>query len=142
MTGHHMGLMRGATLLSRIETKLKRVECQYRQGVGMYFKCDISGISAEQLAAVSAVETLYSEQNMICNVMSFEPLVFELKPQFSAQMRERLMSNRVPHVLKGYTGQIVGNTLVVQKEAGADAPKRRRKRADQGNADIRTSEEV
>lgn len=107
----------------------------------MYFKCDISGISVEQLAAISAIETLYSEQSMACTVLALEPMVFELKPQLSAMMRQRLMADRVKIVLKGYTGEIKENTLVIQKETGSDAPKRTRKRASKSNADLLTSAE-
>lgn len=95
----------------------------------MYFKCSIAGISAEQLAACSAIETLYLEQSMPCVVKSLDPMVFELKPHLSAMMRERLMANRVESALHGYTGKIEGNELVVQKEASAEPVVSRRKRA-------------
>lgn len=108
----------------------------------MYFKCDTSGITIEQLTAITAVSTLFSEQSMTCTVTNINPITFDLKPQLSVQMRDRLLVNRVPHVIQGYVGKVEGNNFVIQKEAGADAPKRSRKRANKGDTDIRASEEV
>lgn len=106
----------------------------------MYFKCDISKITAPQLAACTAIATLYHEQSMPCVVTSLDPITFELKPHLSAQMRERLIANRVPTAAHGYTGQIVENTLVVQSEEAAKPTRRRKPRASTGDSDIQQSE--
>ena len=95
----------------------------------MYFKCDISKINAAKLAEVLAIDTLYSEQSMLSIILALEPLTFELKPQLSATMRERLIAKRVPAVLAGYVGKIEGNTLVIQKEAAAIPTPSKRQRA-------------
>lgn len=105
----------------------------------MYFKTDISGITTEQLAVISAVETLFQEQSMTCTVTSLDPISFELKPQLSELMRKRLIVDRVGVAAPNYTALVRGNELVIQKIAGVDAPKRTRKRADKGDTDLRES---
>ncbi len=95
----------------------------------MYFKCDYSKITTEQLATCLAISTLYHEQSMPAVVVGLSPITFELKPHLSAQMRERLMMNRVPVVAKGYVGEIKENTLVVSKEAPAKSTKGKGSRA-------------
>lgn len=95
----------------------------------MYFKCDINNITVQQLAALSAVESLYREQSMQCTVLSIEPMVTELKPQVSALMRERLFVQRIPNILKGHTARLEGNTLVISPEETVQPVKRGRPRA-------------
>ena len=105
----------------------------------MYFKCDITKITAEQLAACTAISTLYSEQSMPSVVVSLDPITFELKPHLSATMRERLIVNRVPVAVLGYQAEIKGNELVVSKAEAAKPRRKSRKGTDTSNTDIQES---
>ena len=93
----------------------------------MYFNCDADGITTQQLMVCTAISTLFHEQNMQCVVNSIDPLMFEVKPQMSTQMRERLIVNRVGAVLKGYEGKMEGHNLVVSKQAQESAGTRRKR---------------
>ena len=94
----------------------------------MYFKCDTSAITAPQLAAISAISTLFEEQNMKAVVLSLDPIMFETKAQLSGSMLKRLIVDRVPLVAFGHTGVMMENNLVISNENAQSAP-RSRKRA-------------
>lgn len=103
----------------------------------MYFKCDVSKITSEQLAVCMAVETLYREQSMPCALMSLKPMTFDVKPHFSERMRERLLRDRVPLVVQGYEGSLEeGNQLVVSPKKADKPIKRQSKRGSKGDSDL------
>jgi len=94
----------------------------------MYFKCDTSAITAPQLAAITAIATLFEEQNMKAVVLSIDPIMFETKAQLSGSMLKRLVIDRIPLVVPGYAGSMMENTLVISNE-NAQPAQRSRKRA-------------
>ena len=71
----------------------------------------------QQLTAINAIDTLFTEQNMRASVISLDPLVFEVKAQLSSPMLKRLIVDRVPIAISGYTGEIVGGNLVISQES-------------------------
>ena len=94
----------------------------------MYFKCDTSGITLPQLTAATAISTLFHEQNMKATVLELEPLTFEVKAQLTGPMLKRLIVDRVPLVIHGYSAQMLGGNLVISNESAQPA-KRSRQRA-------------
>lgn len=91
----------------------------------MYFKCDTSKIKLDQLTAIVAIDSLFNEQNMRACVISLEPLVFEVKAQLSSPMLKRLIVDRVPIAISGYTGELVGGNLVISQESTKPAKQTR-----------------
>lgn len=90
----------------------------------MYFNCDISNITTEQIAICSAIQTLFHEQSMPCIVTSLKPMSFECKQSLTPVMRERLLKNRVPIAINGYTAELEGTKLVVSKAKPVQSTKR------------------
>lgn len=85
----------------------------------MYFKCDYSKITAEQLATCVAVSSLFQEQSMSAVVSSIKPITFEIKNSLPKVMQERLLRDRIKHVAQGYTGVLGEHSIVIQKEKTA-----------------------
>jgi hypothetical protein len=103
----------------------------------MYFKCDVSKITSDQLAVCMAVETLYREQSMPCTVLSLKPITFDVKPHFSERMRERLLRDRVCLVIQGYKAELEeGNQLVISPEKANKPIKRKPKGGSESDADL------
>ena len=109
----------------------------------MYFKCDISKITSEQLAVCMAIETLYREQSMPCSVLSLKAITFDVKPHFSERMRERLLRDRVCLVLPGYEASLEeGNQLAVSPKKADKPVKRKPKGRSNSDSDLLGSEEL
>ena len=82
----------------------------------MYFKCKTGSLSVQQLALASAVESLFNKQSMDCIVAELSPMTFELKNNINETVAKRLLADRIPQVILGYTGEIKEGKLVVSKE--------------------------
>lgn len=75
-------------------------------------------------------------------ITNLEPITFELKPHLSAQMRDRLIVQRVPFAAHGYVGEVVENTLVISNAETKQPAKRGKPRASQSDADIQSSQDA
>ena len=71
------------------------------------------------------MDTLFTGRNMRASVKSLDPLVFEVKAQLSSPMLKRLIVDRVPIAISGYTGEIVGGNLVISQESTKPAKQTR-----------------
>lgn len=101
-----------------------------------FFKCDTTKITTQQLAAISAAESLFLEQNMALTVTSLDPITVNLKATLNETMIKRLFVDRVPIAIQGYIGKAEGGNLVIQKaETDKPTPKRGR-RASKSDSNI------
>lgn len=104
-----------------------------------FYKCDFTKISAETLAVIQAVESLFLEQSMTITVTSIDPIKVNLKATLSDTMIKRLFVDRVPMAAHGYEATHEDGYLVIQKKD--DQPvKKRRTRGSKGDSDIQSGE--
>lgn len=101
-----------------------------------YFHCDLAKITAEQMAVINSVESLFREQSINLTVTSIKPITVELKANLTDIMIQRLFIDRVPYAAQGYIGvKEDGNLVIQKKETDKPAPKPRKARSKR-NADL------
>lgn len=92
----------------------------------------------EQMAICQAVNGLYASQNLErnCELLSLEPMTFSTAVNLSKQQTERLFAGAVQYYLDGYKGELVGDKLVVSKQADDKPASTGKRRSSRSNATI------